>query len=345
MQSFDVVCVGNAKIDLFLSIHEANKHLRLNAQTNELCFHSGEKIAVDGCNLSLGGNAANVAVGLSRLGLKSSLYAEIGDDELSHKIINTLKKEDVHTENVKRSKDNECSISVIINFKNERTIFSEHIKRLHDFVFDNLSTKWLYLTSIGNEWKNAYERTSNFVKQTKTLLAFNPGTLQINAGYESIADVLNVTNILFVNKEEATRISNLSPRARLDSARLGEAGKFLIFNEKDNKDIIKQLLIKLQKLGPKIVVITDGDCGSYAIDEKGEIIAQAAIKTKIVEKTGAGDAYSTGFMSAILHGLSIKDAMHWGTLNSASVIEKIGAQVGLLRKEEMEEKLKRISNS
>lgn len=135
MLSFDVVCVGNAKIDAFLSIHEASQHLRLNKDTNELCIKSGEKIAVDKCEFLLGGNAANVAVGLSRLGLKSSLYAEIGDDELSHKIINTLKKEDVHTENVKRSKDNECSISVIINFKNERTIFSEHIQRLHDFTF------------------------------------------------------------------------------------------------------------------------------------------------------------------------------------------------------------------
>lgn len=311
MSSFDVASVGNAKIDLFLSIHEANKHLRLNTETNELCFHSGEKIAVDKCDLSIGGNAANVAVGLSRLGLKSSLIAEIGDDEMSHKIINTLKKENVHAENIKQSKNQRSSISVIISFKSERTIFSEHIVRKHDFVFDNISTKWLYLTSIGNEWKIAYERAVSFVKQTKTLLAFNPGTLQINEGYESIANVLNVTNILFVNKEEAKRISN-------------------------GLDDIKKLLESLQKLGPRVVVITDGENGSYAIDEKGEITAQAAIKTKIVEKTGAGDAYSTGFLAAILYGLSVKDAMHWGTVNSVSVMQKVGTQVGLLTKEEME---------
>lgn len=317
MLSFDVVCVGNAKIDAFLSIHEASQHLRLNKDTNELCIKSGEKIAVDKCEFLLGGNAANVAVGLSRLGLKSSLYAEIGDDELSHKIINTLKKEDVHTENVKRSKDNECSISVIINFKNERTIFSEHIQRLHDFTFDNLSAKWLYLTSIGNEWKTAYKRAVNFVKQTKTRVAFNPGTLQIAEGYKKIADVLSITDILFVNKEEATKVLSI---------------KYKVLS-------IKELLTQLQKLGPKVVVITDGENGSYVIDEKGEMLTQSIFKTKVIERTGAGDAYSTGFLAAILHGLTIKDAMSWGAANSASVIEKIGAQAGLLRIDQIKKTL------
>lgn len=77
MLSFDVVCVGNAKIDAFLSIHEASQHLRLNKDTNELCIKSGEKIAVDKCEFLLGGNAANVAVGLSRLGLKKNTLSNI----------------------------------------------------------------------------------------------------------------------------------------------------------------------------------------------------------------------------------------------------------------------------
>jgi len=87
-------------------------------------------------------------------------------------------------------------------------------------------------------------------------------------------------------------------------------------------------------------VITDGENGSFATDQNGEVFTHGSIKTTIVEKTGAGDAYSSGFMAAILHGLSIKHAMRWGTLNAASVMEKVGAQNGLLTKEDMENKLK-----
>ena len=102
---------------------------------------------------------------------------------------------------------------------------------------------------------------------------------------------------------------------------------------------IKELLTQLKKLGPKIVVITDGKNGSYALDEKGKMLKQDCVQCKVVEKTGAGDSYTTGFLAAILQELPIKTAMAWGTLNAASVIGQIGAQAGLLRKEEMEKKL------
>jgi len=316
-KGFDVACIGSAKIDAYLFVHDTNLHFRLNKDTNEFCVKFGEKVIVDKCAFALGGNAANVAVGLSRLGLKTGMYAEIGDDELSQRIINTLKKEKVDTDYIKQSKNQETSLSFILNFKNERTIFSEHVYRSHDFNFDNLSTKWIYLTSIGEEWKNAYKKVADFVKQTKARLAFNPGTLQINGGYESIKTILALTDILFLNKEEAAKVLSI---------------KYKVLS-------IKELLTQLKKLGPKIVVITDGKNGSYALDEKGKMLKQDCVQCKVVEKTGAGDSYTTGFLAAILQELPIKTAMTWGSVNAASVIGQIGAQAGLLRKEEMEKKL------
>ncbi|MEK7517140.1 MAG: carbohydrate kinase family protein [Patescibacteria group bacterium] len=325
LHNLDVVCVGSAKIDIFLSLHEANKHLRLIPKTNELCLKYGEKITVDKADLLLGGNAANVAVGLSRLGLKTSMLAEIGMDEFSEKITKTLQSENVDISRIQKTKGEPSSFSTIINFKGERTILSEHLKRKHDFNFDNISTKWVYLTSLGEEWKNAYATTAEFVRSSKSHLAFNPGTMQIDKGYKHLSNILALSDILFLNKEEATRISSANSADPIS-------------NKKDDKKIIKLLLTKLQNLGPKIVVITDGKNGSYAIREKGEIFKEDIAEANVVEKTGAGDAYSTGFLAAILHGLSIKDAMHWGTLNSGSVIGKVGAQKGLLTKEEMEKK-------
>ena len=326
---FDIVCVGNAKIDTFLTLREASRSLRLIKETNELCIKFGEKIAVDKAEILLGGNAANVSVGASRLGLNAALIAEIGKDEFAQKIINTLAKEKVNVSNVKQTEGQQSSFSTIINFKGERTIFSEHVKRSHDFNFENIATKWVYLTSLGDEWHKAYEKTLNLVKKTQCHLAFNPGTLQIQAGLKNIENVLLATDVLFVNKEEAAQISNFPPALAFGKSRW-RAGKFLISNENDENKDMKLLLESLQKLGPKIVVITDGENGSYAIDEKENIVKKEIIETEVVEKTGAGDAYSSGFLSALINNKSIDDAMDWGTKNSASVIGKVGAQAGLM---------------
>lgn len=311
--NFDVVCVGNAKIDTFLTLHEANKHLRFLEETNELCIKFGEKIAVDKAEILLGGNAANVSVGTSRLGLNTAIVAEIGKDEFAKKIINTLSGENVNTAKILQTEGQQSSFSTIINYKGERTIFSEHVKRQHNFNFENISAKWVYLTSLGEEWKPAYQKTINFVEKTGSNLAFNPGTLQIENGKNSIENVLLVANLLFVNKEE---------------------GEELLGYPQGQKSI-EEIITNLQKLGPKIVVVTDGKNGSFAIDAKGNISKKDIIEAEVVEKTGAGDAYSSGFLSAMINNKSIADAMAWGTRNSASVIGKVGATSGLLYKTDL----------
>jgi ribokinase len=308
--NFDVVCVGNAKIDTFLTLHETNNHLRLIEETNELAIKFGEKVVVDKAELLLGGNAANVSVGTSRLGLKTSIIAEIGKDEFAQKIISSLSSENVNTSNIIQTEGQQSSFSTIINYKGERTIFSEHVKRSHNFNFENISTKWIYLTSLGEEWANAYNKTVEFVNKEKCFLAFNPGTLQIKNGKDSISQVLLVADLIFVNKEEA---------------------EDLLSFQHGQKDI-NEIIVNLQKLGPKMAVITDGKNGSMTIDNKGNIFKKDIQPIEAVEKTGAGDAYSSGFLSALINNLPIEQAMEWGTKNSLSVIGKIGATDGLLYK-------------
>src|SRR3989339_26181 len=127
----DVICVGDAVMDVFLTIAEANSHYSTNG--SNLCFRLGDKVPVDACNFLLGGNACNVSVGLSRMGFKSKVYIEIGDDEFAQKIINALLKEKVDISEVLQTKGDYSSFSVAINFKKERILFVEHIKREHKF--------------------------------------------------------------------------------------------------------------------------------------------------------------------------------------------------------------------
>ncbi|MEK7451050.1 MAG: carbohydrate kinase family protein, partial [Patescibacteria group bacterium] len=293
MLSFDALCIGSAKIDIFLSFLEENPYIHLNKDAHELNIAYGQKIPVDMCSLQVGGNACNVSVGLAKLKIKTAIMAEIGKDEFSQKIINGLKSENVNTDSLLQNSNNPSSFSVILSFQKERTIFGQHLKREHNFSFENLSAKLIYLTSLGPEWKNTYQKALEFVKKTNTLLAFNPGTPQLKDGYEGIRGILETTNILFVNKDEAQEIVESYDGTKIDN--------------------IKELLKKLQTLGPKIVVITDGENGSFAINEKGEFFTQDIVKTTIVEKTGAGDAYASGFLAAMLSNLPIQTAMKWGT--------------------------------
>lgn len=299
----DVVTVGNGIIDAFLSLHDANAHCRVNTETAELCVTYGQKIPVDHCEFILGGDACNVAVGLKRLGLSTAVVAEIGNDEFASKIINTLDQEGVDTTYI--LKKGQSSFSVCIQFQGERTLFVEHQKRSHEFSFENIATKWLYLTSLGHDWKHAYARACAFVRDNNVKLVFNPGTIQIADGLEAITEALRLTEVLFLNKDEAMTL-------------LGHTADEKI------------LLDELHKLGPKIVVITDGKRGSFVRDATGNMLTKEIINRPVVGKTGAGDAYTSGFLAAYFQNLSLDTAMTWGTKNAASVIGYVGSQKGLL---------------
>ena len=311
---FDVISIGNALIDAFLTIHDANEYCSVDAAGQTLRIAAGEKINLESSQFLLGGNAANVAVGLSRLGLKSAIAAEVGDDEFTEKIIKGLTKEHVATTYLKQT-EAASSFAIALNFKGERTLFVQHILRKHNFQLSDAKTKWLYLTSLGNEWHEAYRHTGEIAKQGKALLAFNPGSLQLAEGVASFRALLPLTTLLFVNKEEAEEIAGEKPNS------------------------VETLLKKTQATGPKHVVLTDGENGSYVITDTGAMYHCGLYPARDVERTGAGDAYATAFLAAIIHGEKTQEAMRWGAANSASVIEHVGAEEGLLRHATMKEKL------
>lgn len=321
MQAYDVLAIGDAKLDTFLSINENNPKCRLDPETKELCFKHGEKISVEHTHFSVGGNGANVTVGLSRLGIKATIAAETGDDEFSLKIVNTFAKEHIDRGLLKQEHGKESSFSVAINFKGDRTIFTEHVKRTHDFAYDHIEVPWIYLTSLGEEWVPAYEKAIAYIQKHNAKLAFNPGTGQLAKKNSVVQEALAATTILFVNKEEAQLL--LSEYAHIAKP----------------PDDIKEILTHIMSLGPKIVVVTDGKNGSYVLDSEKHSYHRGIIPSIIVERTGAGDAYSSGFLAAVVHNLSIETAMKWGSANATSVVGQIGAEAGLLKKEEMEEKV------
>lgn len=323
MKDFDVFCIGKTTIDEFLVLNKSTSQYHLDSRTGFISFKHGEKIEVEHFEFCLGGNATNVAIGLSRIGLKVGLCSEIGDDEFGQKISNQLHKENVDRSYMLTTNNAPSSFSVVLNLKCERTIFMQRIQRRHDFNIDNLCAKYIFLTSLENEWRKPYEQVLNLIVKKSSKLIFNPGTIQLHEGMDLVMQVLRHTFILFVNKEE---------------------GEELAFGHEKRKrhnevDYMRELLIRLKKMGPKIVVITNGRYGSHAIDELGKFYHEGLYPGEAVERTGAGDAYTSGFLAAKVLGLSIQDSMRWGAANSSSVIGRIGAVAGLLSKDEIEKSL------
>jgi sugar/nucleoside kinase (ribokinase family) len=320
MGTYDVICIGDAKIDTFIKITDSEGRFYYDPTSNELRFKHGEKIPVEATYIAMGGNAANVSVGLSRLEIKATIAAEIGDDEFSLKIVNALARENIDRGFLKSTKGAFTSFSVAIAYKDNRTLFSEHVDRKHDFFYETATTKWIYLTSLGEDWVTPYQKALTFAKTKNVKIAFNPGTIQLLQRSAIIDSVFRDTELLFINKEEAKRLVKN-------------------YDSNFNSDVIQEILANVKKMGPKNVVITDGANGSYSMDENNNLFHQDRIDCTIVELTGAGDAYATGFLAGFIHGKSMQDSMLWGSHNAASVVGMVGAQEGLLRKQALEEKI------
>jgi sugar/nucleoside kinase (ribokinase family) len=260
------------------------------------------------------GNAANAAVAAARIGLPSALIARVGDDENGRNCRETLKSSGVADEYVETQKGLPTNYHYVLWFGAERTILVKQTKFTYSMPAFEAPPKWIYLTSLGESAREFHHDVAKYCKaHPETKLAFQPGTFQIKLGAQELADVYAVTQIFFCNKEEAQKI-------------LGT----------DENDV-KKLMQGIQKLGPKIVVVTDGPNGSNILDESGAWhVPMYPDPAPPVSRTGAGDATASTTVAYIIKGVSAHDALMRGLINAASVVQGVGAQTNLLPDAEIE---------
>ena len=313
---FDIITIGDTTIDTFLILDNNTPGCLIDKNKTHLYLNYGEKIVIANSEQSVGGNAANVAVGARRLGLKSAVLTEVGNDLNGQSVIIELKKQRVDTTLIKTIKKADTRYSVIIVYKAERTILSSFPPRSYSLPNDKHSqpyfpdTRWLYYTSLGASFSNLQRQLVYYLKHhSKIQLACNPGSWQLGKGLSQFKKIIPLINLLFVNKEEATRL----------------IGKQLS---------IPDLFYSLHSQGAQTVVITDSTSGSYA-SSGAKIFFLPSFPIKPISKVGAGDAYASGFLSAFINKKPLPEAMRWGNANASGVIQHFGAQKGLLTKSQM----------
>lgn len=319
---FDLISIGDTAIDTIVPLEEAEVEESHRGNIRKLTLPWGAKLPVGESISMVAGNAANNAVGAARLGLKTAIYTNVGnkdDDEADDRIIARFKKEKVDTRYVVPHQKLRSNHSIILSFKGERTILVYH--ESWPFQLPDLDrAKWVYLTSMAASYvdSNVMEQLVNYLDRSNAKLAFQPGTFQIKQGLKKNAKLLARCSLLVVNVEEAKHLLEIDPKREVKP---------------------KELLKGLADHGVVQVVITDGSEGSYGFDGE-KYYKLGVIPAKLVEMTGAGDAYATGLVAGLFHGEALDKAMRWGAVNSASVVEQVGAQTGLLTINQLKERLK-----
>jgi len=307
VKKFDVVTIGGATRDIMFYSGEGELVSTGNLTKQKLlAFEYGAKILADKLYFSYGGGAANTAVSFSRLGLKTGVICKLGNDDNGKEVIKNFRARKVDTSLIKIDKKAKTGFSMILTVN---SIAKEHVlfayRGANNLLIDNdlslskIMTDWYYIPSLP---ERGWENIIRAVIRQKAKIAWNPGGSQL-ATINKVKIYLPKINLLILNKDEALEFRKLKN--------------------------IKGLIKYIHSLGPKIVVITDGEKGAYVYDGQ-KYYYMKVLTTSSVDTVGVGDAFASAFTSAIIYDKNIKLALKWGITNSASVVGKVGAQNGLL---------------
>lgn len=319
---FNLITIGDAVWDTHVLIDDASVECDRDKRNCRLCFDFAAKVPVKETFQALGGNAANVACGAAKLGLSAAVLTTLGNDPNGRMIKSALKKFGVSIELVSADSKNTTRYSIVLNFQGERTILSHYEKKNYHWPKKLAPTDWIYYTSLSEGFEPIHEQLLTYLKKYPTVrLAFNPGSFQIKNAMSKVKEAIKRADLLFLNLEEAEKILGSSQR-----------------KEKTANAFISQLV----QLGAKEVIITDAERGAFAGDAD-ECWQIATFPVKPVAKTGAGDAFSAGYLAARSYEHDIPTALRWGIANSCSVIGQYGAQKGLLDKAGVEKMLAKFS--
>lgn len=323
---YDIITFGGATRDIFF--HTSKGVIFPDPQDEKekmLAFKYGQKIITDNAYFSFGGGAFNTAVCAAKIGLYAAACINIGRDESAHSIVEKLRDLDIDTSLVTTDGENHTALSLLVMDK------KDHVAFLHRGANNNLKlcdeqklhdTKWFYITSLTGDSADILPNLIEIADKYSVKVALNPGGTQLKGNCSKLRKLLDRVELLMLNREEAEELACSEDTCEII---------------KDNK----VLLHKVQKLGPKKVIITEGEKGSYYTD--GNLVNfEPAYKSSVLDTTGAGDAFGSTFLAGIIKGLDIPTAQKMAAINSAHVTEFLGAQEGLLTSKEIEDKMKKI---
>lgn len=313
---FDIVSFGSASFDVIIPLKKKTPFF--NKKRKGIFLSLGEKIEEERCFFSSGGGGSNAAATFVNFGLKTAFCGMIGNDLCGKYVLEDIQEKGINTDFVFKTDKAETSSSVIFIVGTDKIIFpfrgASSFLKIEDIPFKQLKAKWFYLAPLSGFLSRDFVKIIDFAKENNIKIAINPGKYQLSHKKE-IKKALKKADIAFLNYQESS---------------------FLLKNRFRKE---KEVFNNLRKLVGGICVMTRRERGSLVFD--GKFIYEApALKIKVKDPTGAGDAFSSGFLVDYIQNKNIVSAIQFATANAAANLKVLGAKEGILKKGDSFKKVK-----
>ena len=304
---YDIISVGSAVVDAFVES-------KFKEKKGEMLIPIGRKILVEHLGFATGGGGTNTSAAFARFGLTRDCLGRLGRDDNGKMILGELKE--IGVDFLGKSCDEPTGYSVILDSRmKDRTILTyrgaNELLTSGDIEWDELDSAWFYFSTMLEKSLDSPIKLANWARKKGIKLAYNADGFVIENERAKVLEILQKTDVLIVNDDEANRLCR------------GEWS-----------------FKKLFRFGPRIACVTKGEEGSEACDGFF-VFSSKPNKVEVVERTGAGDAFASGFVAGLIELDNVEQAVKIGQLNAESVIQKKGAKNGLL---EWKDALRRIGS-
>lgn len=310
MSNYDVVTIGSAVLDIFMK----SEKFKVVASGDipggiAMCEVYGGKMEVEEVTIMSGGGATNCAVSFAKKELKTAIVAEMGNDPQSLLIHRDLEEAQVDTRFLVQEAGETTAVSVVLIADDGGRSIMVHrgasaMLTGRDVPTSEIETRWLHISSLGGNME-LLKTLLIWAKDKKIRVSLNPGLKEIEHR-DKLMPLLPMVEILFVNRDEARALWGI--------------------------DYSDEALWKSSQAlpGAHVSVITDGARGGK-VSLRGTVSFYEGEKVKkVVDSTGAGDAFASGMVAGVLYGKTYEQAINWGIKNATAVLHHVGAKKGLL---------------
>jgi sugar/nucleoside kinase (ribokinase family) len=303
MEKLDIVVVGELNVDLILTGLSSLPEMGQCRLSKDMLF-------------TLGSASAIFASNIAHLGQKVGFVGKIGDDDLGDFILRSLNAKNVDTAKIIKDEQAKTGICVSLSFPEDYAIASYAGVResfaLSDVDIDYvLKAKHLHMSSyyLQPDMQEGCAELFRRAKEAGLTTSLDPDSDPSGKWDNSIFDVLKYVDILLPNEKEALHISKC--------------------------DTIQSALDILSKM-VSTVVIKMGKLGVWAKNKKRTIHANA-FAVSVVDTTGAGDSFNSGFIYKFLHGSTLEECAIWGNACAAISTTQLGGTAGFPNLREVEQ--------
>jgi sugar/nucleoside kinase (ribokinase family) len=347
-----ICTLGSATQDIFILYEGAETlHLQLKKSVRSfLLFEQGTKVDVPKLHYATGGGATNAAVGLKRMGFDVEAFFKTGTDDAGTYVRQEMVKEQVNIDHCPVDLSVNTALTFIIPSLEKNHVAlcyraaNKHL-RVEDFPFDILKQlDYVYLSAFSGPSRALYAEVIERARSLAVPIASNPGIGQLSHDPEKFIDTLRSLDVLMVNLFEAEHLMKMLVEQKKSSIAVNRENAFpleptLFFN--DQSCSLRDFFSSVLNLGPRTVVLTHGARGVYVGHEDMLYFCQS-LHAQVVSALGAGDAFGSAFVGALLLNKALEEAMLYGALNAKSVIEHADAKEGLLSLKALEDQLKTV---